>query len=196
MLVGGALCRAEPSMTCVGRGPVAKPPVMGPAAGTWRGSQTALSEPPTGGCHELLVGDALCRAEPSCRHDAQQRGPQHMPFREDRGAGTRVDSTVVAPSPAACGWCPMPGGTLPCLWVVPYAGRDPPMLVGRALCREEPSLTCVGRGPVAKPPVMGPAANTRRGSQTPLSEPPTGGCHELLVGGAQCRAEPSHRHDA
>ena len=52
-------------MTCVGRGPVAKPPVMGPAAGTWRGSQTALSEPPTGGCHDLLVGGALCRAEPS-----------------------------------------------------------------------------------------------------------------------------------
>ena len=44
---------------------MAKPPVMGPAAGTRCGSQTALSEPPTGGCHELLVGGALSRAEPS-----------------------------------------------------------------------------------------------------------------------------------
>ena len=140
MLVGCALCRAEPSLTCVGRGPVAKPPVMGPAADTRRGSQTALSEPPTGGCHELLVGGALCRAEPSRRHDAQQRGPQHMPFREDRGAAPpRWTAQVFLPSlqlvggalcraePShACGWCPMPGGTLPCLWVVPYAGRNPP----------------------------------------------------------------------
>ena len=127
MLVGRALCRAEPSMTREGQGPVAKPPVMGPAAGTWRGSHTALSEPPTGGCHELLVGGALRRAEPSRRLDAQQRGPQHMPFREDGGAAPpAVDSTGVPPFPAACGWYPMLGGTLPCLWVVPYAGRNPP----------------------------------------------------------------------
>ena len=25
-----------------------------------------------------------------------------------------------------CGWCPMLGGTLPYLWIVPYAGRNPP----------------------------------------------------------------------
>ena len=37
-----------------------------------------------------------------------------------------VDSTGVPPFRAACGWCPMPGGTLPSLWVVPYAGRNPP----------------------------------------------------------------------
>ena len=37
-----------------------------------------------------------------------------------------VDNTGVPPFLAACGWCPMPGGTLPCLWVVPYAGRNPP----------------------------------------------------------------------
>ena len=83
--------------------------------------------------------------------------------------------------------------SLPCsLWVVPYAGWNPPMLVGHALCRAEPSMTCVGRGPVAKPPVMGPAAGTWRGSQTALSEPPTGGCREQLVGGALCRAAPSN----
>ena len=126
MLVGGALCRAEPSMTREGQGLVAKPPVMGPGAGTWHGSQTALSEPPTGGCHELLVGGALRRAEPSRKHDAQQRGPQHMPFREDRGAAPpRWTAQVFLPSlqlvggalcraePShACGSCPMPGGTL------------------------------------------------------------------------------------
>ena len=78
------------------------------------------------------------------------------------------------------------------LWVVPYAERNPPMLVGRALCQAEPSMTCVGRGPVAKPPVMGPAADTWRGSQTALSKPPTGGWHELIVGGALCRGEPSN----
>ena len=44
---------------------MAKSPAVGPAAGTRRGSHTALSEPPTGGCHELLVGSALRRAEPS-----------------------------------------------------------------------------------------------------------------------------------
>ena len=64
-LVGGALCRAEPSMTREGRGPVAKPPVMGPAAGARRGSQTALSKLPAGRCPEPLVGSALCWAEPS-----------------------------------------------------------------------------------------------------------------------------------
>ena len=78
------------------------------------------------------------------------------------------------------------------LWVVPYAGQSPPMLVGRALCRAEPSMTCVGRGPMAKPPVMGPAASTRHGSETALSGPPKGGCHELLVGSALCQAEPSN----
>ena len=80
MLVGRTLSQAEPSVTCVGQGPVAKPPVMGPAAATWRGSQTALSERLTGGCHELLVGGALTRAEPSRRLDTQQSSPQHMPF--------------------------------------------------------------------------------------------------------------------
>ena len=181
MLVGGALCRAEPSMTREGQGLVAKPPMMGPAAGTWRGSQTALSEPPTGGCHELLVGGALCRAEPSRRHDAQQRGPQHMPFREDRGAAPpRWTAQVFLPSlqlvggalcraePShACGWCPMPGGTL------------------HDLCGARASGEATNDG-----------SCTWRGSQTALSEPPTGGCHELLVGGALCRAEPSRRHDA
>ena len=44
---------------------MAKPQVMGPAAGTRRGSQTAPSEPLTGGCHGLLVSGALCRAERS-----------------------------------------------------------------------------------------------------------------------------------
>ena len=78
-LVGGALCRAEPSMTRAGRGPVAKPPVMGPAAGAWRGSQTALSKAPTGRCPEPLVGGALCRAEPSRGHSTQQRGPRLSP---------------------------------------------------------------------------------------------------------------------
>ena len=77
------------------------------------------------------------------------------------------------------------------LLAVPYAGQNPPMLVGGALCRAEPSITRDGRGPVAKPPVMGPAASARRGSQTALSKPPTGRCPEPLVGGALCRAEPS-----
>ena len=60
MLVGRAICLVELSMTCEGRGPVAKPPVMGPASGARHWSQTALSEPPTGRCHEPLVGGALC----------------------------------------------------------------------------------------------------------------------------------------
>ena len=29
------------------------------------------------------------------------------------------------PASETCGWCLMPGGTLPFLWVVPYAGRNP-----------------------------------------------------------------------
>ena len=37
-----------------------------------------------------------------------------------------VDSTGVPPFLPACGWCPMMGRTLPSLWVVPYAGRNPP----------------------------------------------------------------------
>ena len=70
---------------------------------------------------------------------------------------------ALCPPLITTGWCPMPGGTLPylwvvpyvrrnpprphnapppsleSLWVVPYAGRNPPILVGGALCRVEPS---------------------------------------------------------
>ena len=183
MLVGCALCRAEPSMTCVGRGPVAKPPLMGPAAGTWRGSQTALSEPPTGDVMNYLWVVPYAGRNP----------PAGMTPSKGAHNTCRFERTGELPPRGGQHRC----SSLPCsLWVVPYAGRNPPMLVGRALCRAEPSMTCVGRGPVAKPPVMGPAAGTWRGSQVALSEPPTGGCHELLVGGALCRAEPSRRHDA
>ena len=47
----------------------------------------------------------------------------------------------------------MPGRTLPCLWVVPYARQNPPMLVGGALRRLEPSITGCWRDPQVKPPV-------------------------------------------
>ena len=45
------------------------------------------------------------------------------------GGGQSGPWVYKAPLPSAnraCGWCPMPGGTLPFLWVVPYAGRNPP----------------------------------------------------------------------
>ena len=52
------------------------------------------------------------------------RGGQHrcssLPLQLVGGALCRAEPSH------ACGWCPMPGGTLPCLWVVPYAGRNPP----------------------------------------------------------------------
>ena len=62
------------------------------------------------------------------------------------------------------------------LWVVPYAGRNPPMLVGRALCRAEPSGKGAGgplnprngrRGPAgqrfeATPPLRGAAVGVTR----------------------------------
>ena len=35
-----------------------------------------------------------------------------------------------SPCTEACGRCPMLGGALPCLWVVPYAGRNPPNPLG------------------------------------------------------------------
>ena len=113
MLVGGALCRAELSMTREGQGPMAKPRVMGPTAGTWCRSQTAQSKPPAGRCPEPLVGGALCRTEPSRRLGAQQRGPQHTPF-------MRIGE--LPPRGGQHRWSPLPSG----LWVVPFAGRNPP----------------------------------------------------------------------
>ena len=49
-----------------------------------------------------------------------------------------------------CGWYPMPGGTLPCLWVVPYAGRNPPH---------------GGQKPPTPPPGMGGVAPLVSGSR-------------------------------
>ena len=61
----------------------------------------------------MLVGSALCRAEPSCREGAQQRGPQYTPFK-------RIGELL--PRGGQYGWTSLPNG----LWVVPYAGRNPP----------------------------------------------------------------------
>ena len=101
------------------------------------------------------------------------------------------------------------------LWVVPYAGRTPPVLVGSALCWAQPSESCGGQGPVAKSPAKRPAAvrssrsftaptghhrsyyrdsdEWRKGSGPPTvvgtrgSSPPS----LKLVGRVLCRAEPS-----
>ena len=60
----------------------------------------------------MLVGCALCRAEPWCRPGAEQTVPHHMPFKRTGELPPVVDSTCVPPFPAACGWCPLPGGAL------------------------------------------------------------------------------------
>ena len=95
---------------------------------------------------------------------------------------TRGANTAQHPPPCskACGRCPMPGRALPCLWVVPYAGRSPPMLVGGALCQTEPSHAC-GWCPMP-------------GGALPCLwvVPYAGRSPPMLVGGALCRAEPSH----
>ena len=65
MLMDCALCWAEPCMNFEGPGPLAKPPVMGCAAGAWNGSRLSVSKPATGGCHELLLFYSLRQAEPS-----------------------------------------------------------------------------------------------------------------------------------
>ena len=98
--------------------------MMCPAVGTQPVSQTALSKPPGVGVMNhlwvvpyaarrppMLVGSPLCRPEPIL--ETQQRGAQHMPFGEDKGA--------TPPCGKHSFFCP------PCsLWVVPYAGRNPP----------------------------------------------------------------------
>ena len=53
------------------------------------------------------------------------------------------------------------------LWVVPYAGRNPPILVGRALCRAEPS---------------------EYGATSPLKPPGMGGVAPLVSGSSEARA--------
>ena len=61
------------------------------------------------------------------------------------------------PSPPsdAGGWCPMPGGTLPSLWVVPYARRNAP--VDAVLSPPPPSLprACHGSSNVLPPLPLG-----------------------------------------
>ena len=124
----------------------------------------------------MLVGDALCRAELIITHDG--RGPVAKLPVVGLAAGTRHGSQVTD-SP---GQAPPP----------PPRGRCPELLVGGALCLAELSITRDGRGLVEKPPVIGPAVGARHRSQTALSKPPLGRRPELLVGGALCRAEPSH----
>ena len=61
----------------------------------------------------------------------------------ERGAGpSGWHGWSSLPCTVTCGWCPMPGGTILHLWVVPYAGRNHPALVGGALCRAEASDAC------------------------------------------------------
>ena len=135
-LVGGALCRAEPSMTRKGRGPVAKPPVVGPAADARRGSQTALSKPPTGRCREPLVGTQSDRSGRVLSQIAQG-GCSVRSLRE----GTQSDRSGRVLSQIAQGGysvrslregtqsdrsgrvCPMPGGTLHYWWLARPAGE-------------------------------------------------------------------------
>ena len=108
-----------------------------------------------------------------------------------RGQGScpppAVDSTGVPPFLAACGSCPMPGGTLrPAAsawrgsqtapsepprvdvmnhsWVVPYAGRNPP---ADSAPTKGAQITCLWTAQVFLPSLQ-------------------------LVGGSLCRAEPSH----
>ena len=100
----------------------------------------------------MLVGGALCRAEPSRGHTARRRGPEHPPFMRTRGS----------PCSAQHMWSSLPSG----LWVVPYAGWNPPMLVGGALCRAEPSITGGWQDPLVKPPVKRPP-----GARHPQSGP-------------------------
>ena len=64
-------------------------------------------------------------AEPSRGYGAQQRGARHAPF---------MRTGELPPHGGQYRWSSLPSG----LWVVPYAGWNPPMLVGDALCRAEP----------------------------------------------------------
>ena len=146
--LGRALCGAEPSMTLEGQGPVGKPPMMCPAAGTRPVSQTALSKPPGVGVMNhlwvvpyaarrppMLVGSPLCRPEP---------------ILETRRPAKGRTTHAIWRGP----------GSYPPVWKAQLF-LSPLQLVGRALCRAEPSMTCVGRGVVAKATVMGAVAGTR-----------------------------------
>ena len=121
-------------------------------------------------------------------------GGPDMGTDDDRGAAPRrwtaqvflpsqqfVSGALCLAEPShACGWCPLPGRTLPCLWVVPYTRQNPPMLVGGALCQAEPSHAC-GWCPMPRRTLpclwVVPYA---------WQNPP------MLVGGALCQEEPSH----
>ena len=48
------------------------------------------------------------------------------PLRRGNGTHPVLPQAPPPPDTRTCGWCPMPGGTLPCLWVVPYEGRNSP----------------------------------------------------------------------
>ena len=152
-------------MTREGRGPVAKPPVMGPAAGAQRGSHTALSKPPTGRCPEPLVDGALCWAEPSItggwrdlrmkpvRRPAGVRRPTQWPAacavldtapgENSRGAcGSSAQGTG---APGEGGWVGQGKGTeLPA--PPPPPGVHQPALCRRRLLPHPESLTGNVRG--------------------------------------------------
>ena len=136
MLVGGALCLAEPSHAC------GWCPMPGRTLPCLWVVPYAWQNPP------MLVGGALRLAEPSHACGWCPMPGRTLPClwvvpytRQNPPMLVGGALCLVEPS-HACGWCPMPGRTLPCLWVVPYAWQNPPMLVGGALCLAEPSHAC------------------------------------------------------
>ena len=100
-LVGGTLCPAEPSQAC-GWCPM--------PGGTLR--SLSMAE-----CPEATARSPLphtCTPSPTLSPLTPPLCPVPYP-----------DPTVHHPVPTTCVWCPMPGGTLPFLWVVAYAGQNP-----------------------------------------------------------------------
>ena len=98
------------------------------------------------------------RLAPSASYPPPPPQPAH-PERRGRGRGQsqqlrRHCAGAMAPT-SHCPAPPTPPSQLN-LWVVPDAGRNPPILVGRALCRAEPSRK--GAGAPATPPGMGSVA--------------------------------------
>ena len=104
MLVGGARCWVEPYKTGGGLGLMAKPPTREPAAMWCNGS---LTTPAPASHTGAATGTQMTGEKEPKPHSRQYRW-------------------FLSPCSEACGWCLMLVGTLPCLWLVPYAGRNPP----------------------------------------------------------------------